>query len=146
MVHGRASWFNSRQMSSSPEPLCPNCGRRIAAWKMNHCVYCGAPFPPDFKQGFAEPEALKWVERPAITPEAARQLEMLKVVRPDAAKKPRSLLLVVGLLSVPIFAVLFYLLFALVRRYSAASAPFILLAGVGFLVYLVWTLKKAMAV
>ncbi|HYR46643.1 MAG TPA: hypothetical protein VER78_06525 [Thermoanaerobaculia bacterium] len=130
-------------MSSSPEPLCPNCGRRIAAWKMNHCVYCGATFPPDFKQGFAEPEALKWVERPAIPPEAAKQLEMLKVVRLDAAKKPRSLLLALGLLSVPVFAVLFYLLFALVRRYSAALAPLILLAGAGFLAYLVWTLKKA---
>ena len=130
--------------SNSSEAKCPNCARRIAAWKKDHCVYCGAPFPPDFKQGFAEPEALKWVERPAIPPEAARQLEMLKVVRLDA-KKPRSLLLALGLISVPFFGVLFYLLYVLVRRYSAASAPFILLAGMGFLVYLVWSLRKATA-
>jgi len=39
-------------------PSCPECGRRIAAWKKDHCVYCGTAFPPDFKQGFAEPEAV----------------------------------------------------------------------------------------
>lgn len=128
--------------SRSSDPLCPVCRRRVAAWKMNHCVYCGAPFPPDFKEGFAEPDALKWVERPAITPEAARQLEMLKVVSLDAVKKPRSVLLVIGLVSVPVFAVLFYMLYSVLRRYSPALAPLILVGGAGFLLYLVYSLRR----
>jgi len=43
-------------------------------------VYCGETFPPDLKEGFQEPEALKWVERPAIPIDAARQLEVMKVL------------------------------------------------------------------
>jgi len=78
-------------MSSQPPlPSCPQCGRRIAAWKKDHCVYCGTTFPPDFKQGFAEPEALKWVDRPEISPDAERKLEMMKVVPMDGGGRGRS--------------------------------------------------------
>ena len=64
--------------SATPGPRCPRCRRAIAAWRLQHCVYCGETFPPDFKDGHAEPEALKWVERPAIPTDAAKQLELMK--------------------------------------------------------------------
>ena len=129
---------------SSPPPLpsCPACGRRIAAWKKDHCVYCGAAFPPDWKQGFEEPEGLKWVDRPAIPPDAARKLEMMKVVPLDGAKTTRTLPVVIGLLSLPIFAVLFYLLALMLRRYSPAAGAVVLVLGIGFLGYLGWSLRR----
>jgi hypothetical protein len=78
---------------SSPPPLpsCPQCGRRIAAWKKEHCVYCGAAFPPGLKDGFEEPEGLKWVERPGIPADAARKLEMMKFVPLDGKPRTRSI-------------------------------------------------------
>jgi hypothetical protein len=130
-------------MSSQPPlPVCPQCSRRIAAWKKEHCVYCGAAFPPGLKDGFEEPEALKWVERPGIPDDAARKLEMMKIVPSDGRAKTRSLPMLIGLLSLPIFAVLFYLLSSLLRRYSAAASGAVLAAGVGFLGYLAWNLRK----
>ena len=131
-------------MSSQPPlPVCPQCGRRIAAWKKEHCVYCGAAFPPGLKDGFEEPEALKWVERPGIPPDAARKLEMMKVVPSDGRPKARSLPMLIGLLSFPIFAALFYLLSSFLRRYSATAAALVLAAGVGFLGYLAWSLRRS---
>ena len=130
-------------MSSQPPlPVCPQCSRRIAAWKKEHCVYCGAVFPPGLKDGFEEPEALKWVERPGIPDDAARKLEMMKIVPSDGRAKTRSLPMLIGLLSLPIFAVLFYLLSSLLRRYSAAASAAVLAAGVAFLGYLAWNLRK----
>lgn len=129
--------------NASPGPVCPRCHRRIAAWKMNHCIYCGAPFPPDLKEGFAEPEALKWVERPALSPEAARQLEMMKVVPLDTQRKPRSVLIWMAFLSIPVFAIVFYLLYKIVAHYVPSFAGLIIVGGAGFLVYLTWSLKKA---
>jgi hypothetical protein len=130
-------------MSSPPSlPRCPTCDRRIAAWKKDYCVYCGAAFPPDWKQGLEEPEGLKWIERPGISPDAARKLEMMKVVPLDGARSSRSLPMVIGLLSLPIFAVLFYLLSTLLRRYSPAAAAIVLVLGVGFLAYFAWSLRK----
>ncbi len=131
-------------MSSPPHlPTCPQCGRRIAAWKKEHCVYCGAVFPPDLKAGFSEPETLKWVERPAIPPDAAKKLEMMKIVPLEGGAKTRSLPMLIGLLSLPIFAVLFYLLSNVLRRYSGAASAAVLIAGVGFLGYLVWSLRRS---
>lgn len=127
-----------------PMPVCPQCARPIAAWKKAHCVYCGAEFPPDLKAGFKEPETLKWVERPGISPEAARKLELMKVTSLEGAGRARSLPMLIGLLSLPIFAVLFYLLASLLRRYSPAAATVVLAAGVGFLGYLAWSLHRAL--
>ncbi len=128
--------------SERPLPFCPQCNRRIAAWKKEYCVYCGAAFPPGWREGFEEPEALKWVERPGISPDAARKLEMMKVVPLDGRARTRSLPMLIGLLSLPIFAVLFYLLSSLLRRYSIAAATVVLVAGVGFLGYLAWSLRR----
>lgn len=113
--------------NASPGPVCPRCHRRIAAWKMNHCIYCGAPFPPDLKEGFAEPETLKWAERPALPPDAAKQLEMMKLVPLGTQRKP-----LLSSLSIPVFTMILYVV-----------AGLIIVAGIGFLVYLAWSLKKA---
>ncbi len=129
--------------SQPPGPVCPRCQRRIAAWKMEHCVYCGAPFPQELKEGFAEPEALKWVDRPGLPPEAARQLEMMKVVPLEKERRSRSFVQQVTWLSLPLFAVIFYLLYRLLQRYVPSVALLVLVAGAGFLAYLVWSLTKA---
>jgi hypothetical protein len=105
-------------------------------------VYCGAAFPPDWKQGFEEPEGLKWVDRPAVPPDAARKLEMMKVVPLDGPRAGRTLPVVIGLLSLPIFAVLFYLLALMLRRYSPAAAAVVLVLGIAVLGYLAWSLRK----
>jgi hypothetical protein len=99
-------------------------------------------FPPDWKRGFEEPEGLKWIERPAIPPDAARKLEMMKVVPLDGPRAGRTLPVVIGLLSLPIFAVLFYLLAMMLRRYSPAAAAVVLVLGIGFLGYLAWSVRK----
>src|SRR5215831_18247078 len=116
-------------------PLCPKCRRRVAAWRLDHCVYCGERFPDGFRDGFEEPEALQWIDRPAVPPEATKQLEMMKVV-PFEKGKSRSFSAVFGLLSLPVFAVIFYLLYGLVARTSPASAVLVVLAGLAFLGYL----------
>jgi hypothetical protein len=126
--------------ADSSGPLCPQCRRRVAAWRLDHCVYCGAVFPSDFREGFPEPEALKWVERPGLPADAARQLEVMKVI--PLEKKGRSPAMLLGLLSVPVFAVLFYLLYRIVARYSAPSAMLVLVAGAGFIAYLFWSLRR----
>jgi hypothetical protein len=129
-------------VSTPPLPSCPKCGRRIAAWKMEHCVYCGAIFPPELKQGVPEPEALKWVDRPTVPPDAAKKLEMMKVVPLEQGRRPRSIAVVMTLLSIPVFAVVFYLLYSLVHRYSPATAGLVVAGGALFLGYLLWNVFK----
>src|SRR5450755_4707538 len=97
-------------------PRCPKCRRPIAAWRLEHCVYCGETFPAELKQGFAEPDGLEWVERPALPKDLSKKLELMKVVPIEARRKSRSLVTIVGLLSLPIFAAIFYLLYTMVRR------------------------------
>jgi hypothetical protein len=126
-------------MSSEAGPLCPKCRRRVAAWRLDHCVYCGERFPEGFLEGHPEPPALRFIERPAIPPEATRQLELMKVVSMDKEPKSRSLGAAFGLLSLPVFGIIFYLLYGLVSRTSPASAVLIVIAGLGFLGYLAWS-------
>jgi hypothetical protein len=127
----------------STGPRCPRCHRPLAAWRLNHCLYCGENLPAEVKEGFQPPESLKWVERPELPPDVSKTFAMMKLVPGAEAKKSRSLLTVVGLVSIPLFAVLFYLLSSLVRRVSPAAAGLVLVAGVGVLGYLVWTFWKA---
>jgi len=124
--------------TATPGPRCPRCRRPLAAWRLEHCVYCGESFPAELKQGFDAPEALKWVERPALPPDVSRKLEMMKIVPAGAPKKSRSLVTVAGALSVPIFGAIFYLLYTLVRRLSPTTAILVLVGGAGFLAYLAW--------
>ena len=129
--------------ANNPGPLCPRCRRRVAAWRKDHCVYCGEKFPDGFRDGFEEPAALQWIERPAVPPDATRQLEMMKVIGFDKEPKARPSGTLFGLLSLPVFAVIFYMLYRLVARTSAASATLIVLAGLGFIGYLAWSFFRA---
>jgi hypothetical protein len=126
-------------------PRCPRCRRLIAAWRLAHCVYCGEPFPPDLKEGHAEPEALKWVERPSIPSDAAKQLELMKFFPGEVWKAPRSrpILIGIGAVSLVTFAVVFVLLYLLLRRSAPALGAFVLVLGAGFLAYLGWVFLRA---
>ena len=88
---------------------------------------------------------MKWVDRPAIPPDAARKFEMMKVIPIEGAARgqARSLPVWIGLLSLPVFAVLFYLLYTIVRRYMPGAAGIVLVVGAGFLGYLAWAFYKA---
>lgn len=103
-------------------------------------MYCGEVFPADWKAGLAEPEGLKWVDRPDIPPEAAKKLEMMKVLPMERPRRSPAALF--GLLAIPVFAVLFYMVYRIVARYSAATGILILIAGAGFLGYLGWAALK----
>jgi hypothetical protein len=124
-------------------PRCPKCRRPIAAWRLEHCVYCGESFPAELKQGFDEPDGLKWVERPALPTDLSKKLELMKVVPIEARRKSRSLVTIAGLLSLPIFAAIFYLLYTIVRRLSPGTSLVVLLAGAGFIAYLAWIFARA---
>jgi hypothetical protein len=96
------------------------------------------------KEGFAEPEAVKWIERPPIPQDAARQLELLKVMPWDTQRKRpgRALVFAAGF-SVAAFAGIFTLLFLTLRRQMPTlELPFVL-AGVGFIGYLLWVFSRA---
>ena len=114
---------------------------------MDHCVYCGMVFPAELKQGVPEPEALKWVDRPGVPPDAAKQLEMMKFVPSEGTTRPRSAVKTVTLLSIPLFALIFLLLYSLVRRVVDRILPgaslFVLFAGVLLVGYLLWSALRA---
>ena len=124
-------------------PRCPKCHRPLAAWRLDHCVYCGEAFPAELKQGHEAPDGLKWVERPALPTDLSKKLELMKVVPIEAGRKSRSLVTVIGLLSLPIFAAIFYLLYTMVRRISPGTSLVVLLAGAGFVGYLAWIFARA---
>ena len=132
--------------SASPGPLCPRCRRKLAAWKLDHCIYCGEKFPENLRDGFTEPEALKFVDRPPVPPDAAKQLEMLKYVeigaKPKAAGKRFGLFLV-GL-ALPVLFGLFYMLYRVLSRWLPTSAGFIVGAiGLVVLGALGWAVARA---
>ena len=124
-------------------PRCPKCRRPLAAWRLDHCVYCGEAFPAELKQGHEAPDGLKWVERPALPTDLSKKLELMKVVPIEAGRKSRSLVTVIGLLSLPLFAAIFYLLYTMVRRMSPGTSLVVLLAGAAFVGYLAWIFARA---
>jgi hypothetical protein len=124
-------------------PRCPRCHRHLAAWRLDHCVYCGEAFPADLKQGFEAPEALKYVERPVLPPEVTKKLEMMKVVPSQAPRKSRNLMAIAGIVSIPIFGAIFYLTYSMLRTLSPTSSFLILVAGIGVVAYLGWIFYKA---
>ena len=67
----------------------------------------------------------------------------MKVVPIESGRKSRSLVTVIGLLSLPIFAAIFYLLYTMVRRLSPGTSLVVLLAGAGFVAYLAWIFARA---
>ena len=128
-----------------PETRCPRCGRPIAAWRLDHCVYCGAAFPPDSRPAGPPPQALQWIERPGLPPDAARQLELLKVVPLDRPRRSRSIVAALSLLSLPVFCAIFYLLYRLLSRHSGAAAVLVVVAGAGFVLYLLYAAFRSSA-
>jgi hypothetical protein len=124
-------------------PLCPKCRRKLAAWKLDHCVYCGESFPADLKDGHEAPAGLRWVERPALPTDLSRKLELMKVTPIEARRPNRSLLTTLGVVSIPIFGVIFYLLSTMVRRISSGLSWIVLLGGAGFIGYLISVFVKA---
>lgn len=102
-------------------------------------------FPPDLKDGHSEPEALKWVERPAIPSDAAKQLELMKFLPGDVRGSPRSrrALALAGALSLTAFAVIFVLVYLLLRRSAPPASGFVLVFGGAFLGYLAWVFLRA---
>ena len=131
-------------MTTAPAgPRCPRCHRPLAAWRLSHCIYCGEAFPSDLKEGFAEPEALKFVERPALPADVTKKLEMMKVVPSDTPKKSKNFVAIAGLVAIPIFGVILYLTYTMLRQLSPTSSILILVAGIGVVAYLVWIFSKA---
>lgn len=106
-------------------------------------MYCGESFPPDLREGFQEPETLKWIDRPAIPKDAARQLEVMKVLPWEGAKKPRPMLVAAAGFSFLLFATIFVLLFLLMRRTMPSIGILVLIAGALFLGYLVTAFLRA---
>lgn len=130
--------------SATPGPRCPRCHRPIAAWQLQHCIYCGESFPPDLKEGHAEPEALKWVNRPAISTDAAKQLELMKYFPGERKAAARSRpVLVLGAISIIAFTVIFVLLFLVLRRSMPSAGGIVVVLGGGFLGYLAWAFLRA---
>lgn len=124
-------------------PVCPRCRRKLAAWRLDHCVYCGEKFPENIREGFTEPEALKFVQRPDVPPDAAKQLEMMKYVAIGAEKKPKALGAAFALLTLPVFLGIFYLLYRLVSRALPQAGIVVIALALLFLGYIGWTVAKA---
>ena len=122
---------------STAGPRCPRCHRPLAAWRLEHCIYCGESIPAELKEGFAEPEGLQWVERPPLPVEVSKKLQLLRVVPPDRPKKSRAVSAAMGLIAVPIFGAMFYLAYSLIRQLSPSSAILISVAGVVGIGYVV---------
>ena len=105
---------------------------------MDHCVYCGAPFPAGFREGLPEPESLKWIDRPGLPADASKQLELMKVLPDERLRQPRSLVLALAGFSIPVFGVIFYLAYSILKRYSPTAGVAIVAGGILVIGYLVW--------
>ncbi len=129
-------------MSTAAGPRCPRCHRPLAAWRLNHCVYCGEAFPADFKDGHAEPEALKWVERPGLPADISKKLELMKYVPAEGGRRGNRFVAVAALVSIPIFGVIFFMTYRMVQRFSPVAGLAVMLAGGGVIAYLGWIFNK----
>ena len=77
-------------------PLCPRCRRKLAAWRLDHCVYCGETLPAGLKEAHEAPAGLQWVERPPLPTDLSKKLELMKVVPIEARRKSRPLVATIG--------------------------------------------------
>lgn len=115
----------------------------MAAWRLDHCVYCGEAFPAEWKEGFAEPEGLKWIERPVLPPDLSKKLELMRVIPSGPPRKSRAVMAIAGVIAIPIFGVLFYLAYTLIRQLSPGTSLLVAIAGVGAIAYLVSVFVRA---
>lgn len=112
---------------------------------MGHCIYCGEAIPAELKAGFAEPEGLKWVERPPLPTDISKKLEMMRVVetKPAAPRNARLAWAVAAGIGFPLLAVIFYMAYSLLRRLSPLSSALIVVAGMGAVAYVVVAFLKS---
>lgn len=111
---------------------------------MGHCIYCGETIPPELKAGFAEPEGLKWVERPPLPTDLSKKLEMMRILPTEQApRKTKVAWAVAAGVAVPLLFVIFYLAYSLLRRLSPVSATLIVFVGIGAAGYFAYTFLKS---
>jgi hypothetical protein len=112
---------------------------------MGHCIYCGEAIPPELKAGFAEPEGLKWVERPPLPTDLSKKLEMMRVVQtePTAPRKTRVAWAVAAGIAFPLLIGIFYMAYMLLRRLSPVSSALVVIVGMGGIAYLVVAFLKS---
>lgn len=124
-------------------PRCPRCHRPLAAWRLGHCIYCGETIPPEVKAGFAEPEGLKWVDRPALPTDLSKKLEMMRVVNTEAPRKTRVAWAVAAGVAFPLLIAIFYMAYKLLRQLSPVSSALVVIVGMGGVGYLVVAFLKS---
>ena len=90
-----------------------------------------------------EPETLKWIDRPNIPADAARQLELMKVVPQEKDTSSRSVGKVLAMASLPIFGGIIFLLYRILLRYGSGFAILAVVGGLIFLGYLVWNVFRS---
>ncbi len=131
--------------TATGSPRCPRCHRALAAWRLGHCIYCGETIPAELKAAFAEPEGLKWVERPALPTDLSKKLEMMRIVSNDAQapRKTRMAWAVAAGVALPLLVAIFYFAYVLLRRLSPFSSALVIIVGMGGLGYLVVSFLKA---
>jgi hypothetical protein len=112
---------------------------------MGHCIYCGEAISPELKAGFAEPEGLKWVERPPLPTDLSKKLEMMRVVQtePTAPRKTRVAWAVAAGIAFPLLIGIFYMAYMLLRRLSPVSSALVVIVGMGGIAYLVVAFLKS---
>ena len=131
--------------TATGSPRCPRCHRALAAWRLGHCIYCGETIPAELKAAFAEPEGLKWVERPALPTDLSKKLEMMRIVGTEtqAPRKARVAWAVAAGVAVPLLIAIFYLAYVLLRRLSPVSSALVIIVGMGGLGYFIVSFLKA---
>ena len=106
---------------------------------MDHCVYCGETFPAELKAGFAEPEGLKWVERPVLPPDLGKKLEVMRITSTGPPRKSRVAMAIAATVAAPAVLGGFYLVYMMLRQLSPATSVLVLIAGAGTLGYLAFS-------
>jgi hypothetical protein len=127
-------------------PRCPRCHRALAAWRLGHCIYCGEAIPAELKAGFAEPEGLKFVERPPLPTDLSKKLEMMRVVNTEKAPRKgrvRIAWAVAAGVAFPLLLGIFYIAYKLLRQLSPVSSALVVIVGLGGLGYLVVSFLKS---
>ncbi|HEY1250803.1 MAG TPA: hypothetical protein VGH97_06410 [Thermoanaerobaculia bacterium] len=131
--------------TATGSPRCPRCHRALAAWRMGHCIYCGEAIPAELKAGFAEPDGLKFVERPPLPTDLSKKIEMMRIVNAEKAapRKARVAWAVAAGVAFPLLIGIFYMAYSLLRQLSPISSALVIIVGMGGLGYLVVSFLKS---
>jgi hypothetical protein len=112
---------------------------------MGHCIYCGEAIPAELKAGFAEPDGLKFVERPPLPTDLSKKIEMMRIVNAEKAapRKARVAWAVAAGVAFPLLIGIFYMAYSLLRQLSPISSALVIIVGMGGLGYLVVSFLKS---